>query len=437
MALPPLVLGNGGHPTGNSLKLGSSHRLPDSDTGLGVWPEIPSVSPLRSASDTSWDSSPISRDPPGPTMPGAAEENSSRTSYHGMFRMYLDSPNHRGGENQGLPKQAASTRNSKEQGARRLARDLRTRSHHCSPGTGAQAEPPFASSILEGYQTTNLAIHRDTDAFLPYPGQPIPQELICKWTDSKGHPSRQPCSRIFSTMYELVLHVTMEHVGGPEQTNHICDWKGCAREKKPFKAKYKLINHIRVHTGERPFLCPFPGCEKVFARAENLKIHKRIHTGEKPFGCEFAGCDRRFANSSDRKKHTHVHSSDKPYRCKVRGCEKSYTHPSSLRKHLKTHRGLGPALSTATTKPRAAGEPTGAQEPGAGACQSSASPAACLTRRSAKPGSDPPARKPARTGFNQLGAKRFLSVENASSWLSLARSRRARFEPVTVTFAAS
>uniref|UniRef100_A0A8C3IQP6 C2H2-type domain-containing protein n=1 Tax=Chrysemys picta bellii TaxID=8478 RepID=A0A8C3IQP6_CHRPI len=86
--------------------------------------------------------------------------------------------------------------------------------------------------------------------------------------------------------------------------------------------------------------------------------------GEKPFVCEFAGCDRRFANSSDRKKHTHVHSSDKPYRCKVKGCEKSYTHPSSLRKHLKTHRNLEPALSTATTKP------TGAQEPGAGACHS-------------------------------------------------------------------
>ncbi|KAM9128214.1 uncharacterized protein ACDP82_012110 [Pangshura tecta] len=304
-------------------------------------------------------------------MPGAAAENSSRTSYHGVFRMYLDSPNHRGGENQGSPKQAASTRNSKEQGARRLAMDLRTRSHHCSPVSGARAKPPFASPVLEGQQTLNLAIHREIAAFLPYP-----QELICKWTDSKGHRSRQACSRVFSTMYELVHHVTMEHVGGPEQPNHICDWEGCAREKKPFKAKYKLINHIRVHTGERPFLCPFPGCEKVFARAENLKIHKRIHTGEKPFVCQFAGCARRFANSSDRKKHTHVHSSDKPYRCKVKGCEKSYTHPSSLRKHLKTHRSPEPAPAT----PRAAGGPPGPQEPGAGACQTLASPAACPAR---------------------------------------------------------
>ncbi|KAL3201395.1 hypothetical protein MRX96_012446 [Rhipicephalus microplus] len=136
--------------------------------------------------------------------------------------------------------------------------------------------------------------------------------------------------------------------GGPECTNHACFWQDCVRNGRPFKAKYKLVNHIRVHTGEKPFPCPFPGCGKVFARSENLKIHKRTHTGEKPFKCEFEGCDRRFANSSDRKKHSHVHTSDKPYNCKIRGCDKSYTHPSSLRKHMKVH-GKSPPPSPSSS----------------------------------------------------------------------------------------
>jgi len=162
----------------------------------------------------------------------------------------------------------------------------------------------------------------------------VKTEMTCEWIDQD---TKKICKKTYYTMHDIVTHLTVDHVGGPEITDNACYWTNCPREGRPFKAKYKLVNHIRVHTGEKPFPCPYHGCGKTFARSENLKIHKRIHTGEKPFECEVPGCDRRFANSSDRKKHMHVHTTDKPYYCTSRGCDKSYTHPSSLRKHQKIH----------------------------------------------------------------------------------------------------
>lgn len=173
--------------------------------------------------------------------------------------------------------------------------------------------------------------------------QPLNQVISCMWTDqtTKG----KPCGKQFFVMMDIVQHLAEDHVGLNDSAEHVCFWKDCPRGGLAFKAKYKLINHLRVHTGEKPFPCPFPGCGKLFARSENLKIHKRTHTGERPFVCEFTGCGRRFANSSDRKKHSHVHTSDKPYICKVDGCNKTYTHPSSLRKHMKLHGKLDSGLN--------------------------------------------------------------------------------------------
>ena len=165
-----------------------------------------------------------------------------------------------------------------------LPGDMYARPEPFPPGPVSRSDALAAAAALHSYGgmnlTMNLAAPHGPGAFFRYMRQPIKQELICKWIEPEqlANPKKS-CNKTFSTMHELVTHVTVEHVGGPEQSNHICFWEECPREGKPFKAKYKLVNHIRVHTGEKPFPCPFPGCGKVFARSENLKIHKRTHTG--------------------------------------------------------------------------------------------------------------------------------------------------------------
>ncbi|CAL8307694.1 unnamed protein product [Lota lota] len=151
---------------------------------------------------------------------------------------------------------------------------------------------------------------------------------VCRWID---------CSAAYDQQEELVRHIEKVHIDQRKGEDFTCFWAGCIRRYKPFNARYKLLIHMRVHSGEKPNKCMFEGCNKAFSRLENLKIHLRSHTGEKPYLCQHPGCQKAFSNSSDRAKHQRTHLDTKPYACQIPGCTKRYTDPSSLRKHVKIH----------------------------------------------------------------------------------------------------
>ncbi|XP_074077489.1 zinc finger protein GLIS1 [Macrotis lagotis] len=151
---------------------------------------------------------------------------------------------------------------------------------------------------------------------------------VCRWID---------CDAAFDQQEELVRHIEKTHIDQRKGEDFTCFWAGCVRRYKPFNARYKLLIHMRVHSGEKPNKCMFEGCNKAFSRLENLKIHLRSHTGEKPYLCQHPGCQKAFSNSSDRAKHQRTHLDTKPYACQIPGCSKRYTDPSSLRKHVKAH----------------------------------------------------------------------------------------------------
>jgi len=203
---------------------------------------------------------------------------------------------------------------------------------NCLPTLASEPHTPDPDSLLSdcGPDTPDSSIKEE-------PSEEASEGtgvLACKWRN---------CGREFTEKKYLVDHVTSSHIEQRKGCDDFpCFWEACPRRLKPFNAKYKLLTHMRVHTGEKPYICREGGCNRSFARLENLKIHNRSHTGEKPFLCKFAAhnnCNKAFSNSSDRAKHEQTHRDPvgKPYKCDVPGCQKRYTDPSSLRKHVKNH----------------------------------------------------------------------------------------------------
>lgn len=53
---------------------------------------------------------------------------------------------------------------------------------------------------------------------------------------------------------------------------YICEYDNCGRL---FNKTWNFIDHVRIHTGDKPFRCEV--CNRGFAQKGNLNKHKRLH----------------------------------------------------------------------------------------------------------------------------------------------------------------
>ncbi len=82
--------------------------------------------------------------------------------------------------------------------------------------------------------------------YYSYPSVEEPHNNHCRWSE---------CNKQCEDLDDLVRHVNTDHIYRDSRKEFICHWTGCVREKKPFKAQYMLLVHMRRHTGEKPHKC--------------------------------------------------------------------------------------------------------------------------------------------------------------------------------------
>nr|CAB3450013.1 unnamed protein product [Digitaria exilis] len=130
--------------------------------------------------------------------------------------------------------------------------------------------------------------------------------------------SYEGCGKTFFDAGALRKHA---HVHGERQ--YICHYENCG---KKFLDSSKLKRHFLIHTGEKNFVCPHEGCGKVAglqnpgASTVNHNALGDYHQPPKPVKVSAT---------------PPAPSAERPYVCPYEGCNKAYIHEYKLNLHLK------------------------------------------------------------------------------------------------------
>ncbi|XP_048482371.1 zinc finger protein 26 isoform X2 [Plutella xylostella] len=149
------------------------------------------------------------------------------------------------------------------------------------------------------------------------------------------------CPKSFFNRSRLTRHCASVHKIGPvfeKEKNKMCETCG-----KGFSSNHQLANHLRTHTGERPWRCE--ECPAAFAQNGSFYMHmKRMHgktidrhgreTRADKVCCDV--CGKEFSARCTLKVHyDYYHLKKTKFHCDT--CDKYCRSAADLRKHANTH----------------------------------------------------------------------------------------------------
>ncbi|KAJ2937809.1 hypothetical protein O0L34_g18591 [Tuta absoluta] len=134
------------------------------------------------------------------------------------------------------------------------------------------------------------------------------------------------CGRKFCTKAELQYHLASTHEIGNQFTCKQCGFKAPKR--------YELMEHERIHTGERPYTCD--KCGLTFRRRGVWRKHSLYHM-EKTIQCQ--QCPRKFFVKGELIAHVNgVHQRMYIYACNY--CDTTYAKTGTVRRHMIDKHGI-------------------------------------------------------------------------------------------------
>ena len=155
------------------------------------------------------------------------------------------------------------------------------------------------------------------------------------------------------------LHETSFPAGVPgtpaDARKYHCPFPGCGHTAE---REGHLADHVKTHTGEKPFACPYPGCTYRSAGKGHVTRHVRSHTKEKPYRCTYPGCGFASSQSNHVTAHMRKHTGERPFACDVSGCDYTAARAWLVTRHKSTRHGIGGGSgSTASARDNAETQP--------------------------------------------------------------------------------
>ncbi|XP_051263089.1 zinc finger protein 543 [Dicentrarchus labrax] len=205
----------------------------------------------------------------------------------------------------------------------------------CDRGTALLGLPePTVNDPAAGAETTDLLQREQEDSRRTdvEGADTLPEDLT---TEQQGVEDDSDDSEVSGVYEEEEIDEEEDDEEGLNNESSHSGYYRCSVCDHQLPSKFKLEDHMNLHTGARPYCCA--ECGKRFCQISNYRVHLRTHAQTKvdPLLCRV--CLKGFASQEDLKDHlSKTHFESEFYECDL--CKRVFTCLKECEYHVQLHK---------------------------------------------------------------------------------------------------